>query len=281
MTQSNRLPGGDPRTSSARFLRCPGRAASLELISDRVRDTAAMRSAAQKRPAARAVEVEKEDAMGQTLVQVAPLAIAAALSSVPISATIFILLAESRTRSGLAFLAGTVLGAFATVALATVAGQALPGRERQHEALVGRLEVVIGLAMVLLGVMTLLRRNRAVGGGSAGWLDGIGTVGTLPVFGIGLALNLRPKAVLLTVAAGLAISGAHLQSDDNLLLVTVYTAIATCTVVVPILATILFPQRMEPRLVGAKGWIAGHSTAVGASMLILIGAFVAAVGLSG
>ena len=123
---------------------------------------------AQRRPSARAVEVETGDAMGQTLVQVAPLAIAAALSSVPISATIFILLSESRTRSGLAFLAGTVLGAFATVALATVAGQALPGRPRQHEALVARLEVVIGLAMVLLGVMTLLRRNRAVGGGSAG-----------------------------------------------------------------------------------------------------------------
>ena len=65
--------------------------------------------------------------MGQTLLQLLPLALAAALSSVPITATIFILLSESRSRSGLAFLAGTVLGTFAALMLATVAG---PGSSR-------------------------------------------------------------------------------------------------------------------------------------------------------
>ena len=57
--------------------------------------------------------------MGQALLQVLPLALAAALSSVPISATIFILLSESRTRSGLAFLSGTVLGTFVAITLVT------------------------------------------------------------------------------------------------------------------------------------------------------------------
>ena len=227
------------------------------------------------------VKVRIGDAMGQALVQVLPLAFAAALSSVPISATIFILLSKSRTRSGLAFLSGTVLGTFATVTLMTVAGQALPGRPRQHEALVGKLEVGIGIAMVLLGVVTLLRRNRVgVDDRRPGWLDGLGTLGMLPVFGIGLALNLRPKALLLAAAAGLAISGARLRTDDNLVLLVIYTAIASCTVVLPIVATILFPRRMEPRLVAAKDWIAAHSTAVGATMVILIGAFVAGVGLT-
>ena len=219
--------------------------------------------------------------MGQTLLQVVPLALAAALSSVPISATIFILLSESRTRAGLGFLTGTVLGALATVTLVTVAGQALPGRPRQHEELVGRLEVVIGLAMVLLGALTLLGRGRARGSHGPGWLDGIGSLGAVPVFGIGLALNLRPKALLLAAAAGLAISGARLASEESLVLIVVYTAIATSTVVVPIVATILFPQRMEPRLVSAKGWIAAHSGAVGGLILVLVGAFVAGVGLAG
>jgi hypothetical protein len=218
--------------------------------------------------------------MGETLLQLIPLALAAALSSVPITATIFILLSESRRRSGLAFLAGTVLGTFATVALATVAGQALPGRPREHNALVGTLEVVIGLALVALGVVALARRSRP-GSGGPGRLDNIGTLGILPVFGIGLALNLRPKALLLAAAAGLAIVRVGLVFRDNLALVVFYTAIATCTVGVPIVATILFPQRMEPRLVSAKGWIAAHSSAVGATMMILIGGFVIGVGVSG
>ena len=219
--------------------------------------------------------------MGQALLQLIPLALAAALSSVPITATIFILLSDSRSRSGLGFLAGTVLGTFATVALAIVAGQALPGRPRQHEALVGKLEVVIGVALVLLGAVTLARRSRAGSGSSPGWLKRIGTFGILPVFGIGLALTLRPKAILLAVAAGLAIVGVNLVFHDDLGLVVFYTVIATCTVGDPIVATILFPRRMEPRLQSAKGWIAAHSTTVGATMMILIGGFVIGVGVSG
>jgi len=219
--------------------------------------------------------------MGPALVQLVPLALAAALSSVPITATIFILLSESRTSSGFAFLAGTVLGTFAALTLATVAGQALPGRPRQHADLVEGLEVVLGIVMVLLGVMTLAHRTRARGGRVPGWLDGIGSVGTVPVFGIGLALNLRPKSLLLAAAAGLSISGANLPADENLVLVVLYTAIASCTVVVPIVVTVLFPRQMEPRLVSAKGWIAAHSTVVGATILILVGGFVTGVGLTG
>ena len=97
--------------------------------------------------------------MGQALFHVIPVALAAALSSVPISATIFILLSEGRTRSGLAFLAGTVIGTFVAVTLVTVAGQALPGLPRRHEQLIGRLEIAVGIAMVLMGVFTLVRRS--------------------------------------------------------------------------------------------------------------------------
>jgi hypothetical protein len=219
--------------------------------------------------------------MGQALLQLIPLGLAAALSSVPITATIFILLSDGRGRSGLAFLAGTVLGTFAAVTLATVAGQALPGRTRHQDALIGKLEVVVGLAMVVLGLITLLRRNRTGSGRGTGWLDSIGSFGMMPVFGIALALNVRPKALLLVAAAGLAISRAGLPFEQNLLLAVFYTAVATVTVVVPIVATILVPQSMEPRLRSLKAWIGGHSTAVSATMMILVGLFVIGVGISG
>jgi hypothetical protein len=225
------------------------------------------------------VEAARSEMRGQAFWQVVPLALAAALSSVPISATIFILLSKGRTRSGIAFLAGTVFGAFATLTLATVAGQALPGRPRDHEVLLGKLEIVVGVAMVLLGVATLGRRSASSGRG-ARWLTGIGSLRVLPIFGIGLALNIRPKAVLLVAAASLAISRADLPFEENLVLVALYTAIATCTVVVPIMVTILFPRRMEPRLLAAKRWIATHSTAVSATIMILMGGFVIGLGIA-
>ena len=134
--------------------------------------------------------------------------------------------------------------------------------------------------MVLLGVHPG-PSDRAASGGGTRWLDGIGSLGSLPVFGIGLALNLRPKAILLVAAAGLAISRAHLSFDETFVLVVVYTAIATCTVVAPIVLTILLPHRMEPRLLAAKEWIAAHSTGVSATLMILIGGFVIGLGISG
>ena len=106
--------------------------------------------------------------MGQALFQVVPLALAAALSSVPISATIFILLSEGRTRSGLAFLAGTVIGTFVAITLVTAVGQALPGRPRHHAELIGKLEIALGIAMVLLGVFTLVREAQPADGVPAG-----------------------------------------------------------------------------------------------------------------
>ena len=82
-------------------------------------------------------------------------------------------------------------------------------------------------------------------------------------------------------AAGLAISRAHLSLEEGAVLVLVYTAVATCTVVVPIVLTILLPHMMEPRLLAAKEWIAAHSTGVSATLMILIGAFVIYLGISG
>src|SRR4051812_6315002 len=162
--------------------------------------------------------------MGQALLQLIALGLAAALSSVPVTATIFLLLSDSRTRSGLAFLAGTVLGTFAAVTLATVAGQALPGRERHQNALIGKLEGVIGIAMVGLGLVALARRTRKRSSRTS-WLDGLASFGVVPVFGIALALNVRPKALLLVAAAGLTISTADLPFRGNLALAVTYTAI--------------------------------------------------------
>ena len=218
--------------------------------------------------------------MGQALLGLLPLALAAALSTIPVTAAIFILLSDGRRRSGLAFLTGTLLGTLVVVALATLASQALPGRTRQHDALIGRLEIVIGAAMVLLGVVTLTRRTVSDAVSGSQWLDGIGSLGVLSVLGIALALCIRPKAALLALAAGLAINRANLSVEEELVLVVLYTVIGTSTVVVPIVATILFPRQTVPRLVAAKRWLLANSTAVGAAIMIPVGGYVIALGVS-
>jgi Sap, sulfolipid-1-addressing protein len=217
--------------------------------------------------------------MGQVLAQLIPVALAAALSTVPIMATLFILLSDRRKATALPFLSGWVIGTAAGLTIATSATQALPGRPRQLASLIDNLEIVVGSAFVVFGLVTVLRHTRASTGRRPSWIEGIGSLGALPAFGIGLALNLRPKALLLVAAAGLAISGAPPTVDDTVFLIAVYTAIATSTVVVPTLATVFFPDRMEPRLVVARDWVSAHGAAVTGTVMILVGGIVLAAGI--
>jgi hypothetical protein len=219
--------------------------------------------------------------MEQTLVQLTPVALAAALSSVPITATIFILLSERRGAIALPFLFGWVLGTAAGLTLTTLAAQAIPSRPRRLASVVDTLEILVGSALVLLGLVTMFRRRSTKPSQRPSWLEGIGSFGALPALGIGLALNLRPKAVLLFAAASLAITGAKLDTADVLLVIAFYTAIATSTVVAPTLATVFFPERMEPRLVASRDWITAHGAVATGVVMVLVGVVVLGLGIAG
>lgn len=210
-----------------------------------------------------------------------PLAVAAALSTVPISLTIFILLSDRRSAIAFPFLAGWVLGTAGTLTLATLSTEALPGRPRQLSSAIGSLYLVIGSVLVVLGLVTLLRARRTPATGQRpDWVENIGSYGGLPTFGIGLALNLRPKALLLVGAASLTIRGARSDAAETVVLIATYTVIATSSVVAPILATALFPTRMEPRLLAARDWIAAHGAALTAGIMIVVGVFVIGAGVA-
>ena len=217
--------------------------------------------------------------MGQVLAQLIPVALAAALSTVPITAMIFILLSERRRATALPFLTGWVIGTAAGLTLVTLAAQALPGRPRRLASLIGTLEILTGSALILLGIFTIVRHRRAAPTDQRpSWVEGIGSFGPLPALGIGLALNLRPKALLLFTAASLAITGADLSVEESLIAIIVYTVFATFTVVAPTLATVFLPDRMEPRLVAARDWISAHGASMTAVVMILIGIVVIVAG---
>jgi hypothetical protein len=212
--------------------------------------------------------------MWQVLLQLIPLAGAAAISMVPIAATVFILLSERRRVAAPPFVIGWVVGTASALTLATLISHALPGRARQRDALIVDLEIGVGCALIALGIVTLVRQRRAPTSRLPGWIEGLGSFGTLPTFGIGLALNIRPKALLLTTAAGLAITRGHLSLEEDAVLIAIYTLVATSTVAGPVLATLLLPERMEPRVVATRDFITAHGAAVTASIMILIGVLV-------
>ena len=219
--------------------------------------------------------------MGQALGSLLPLGVAAAVSTVPILVTILILLSENRNRSALAYLIGWVVGTLFLVTVGTVAASSLPEpRPRQPDTIVGALEILLGVGMVSLGILAFRRRQERASGQEPKWAQAVGAFGAGRSLGLGLALNLRPKSVLLCAAAGLALDSANDGVEVTAVLVLVYTVVATSTVAVPIIATLISPTRMEPRLVEARKRLDDNGRLVSGAMMVMIGMLLVAAGIT-
>src|ERR1700712_3213861 len=98
--------------------------------------------------------------MLQALGHILPIAVAAAISSVPITAAILILLSPKRNSAALPFLIGWVFGMALVVTLFTVFASSLPQpRFRGPDLATAIGEIIVGFAMVVFAFITW-RRSR-------------------------------------------------------------------------------------------------------------------------
>jgi threonine/homoserine/homoserine lactone efflux protein len=219
--------------------------------------------------------------MWQALGGLLPIAVAVAISSVPITATILILLSPNRNRTALPFLIGWVTGVAAVIILSALGASTLPEPTRRgNDPAIAVLQILIGAALIVLGVVNLRRGSRNEQTGLPRWLSAVDSFGALATFGIAVLLDLRPKGLLLGIAAGLALHAAAVDATETAVLISVYTVIATSTVVVPITASLIAPRRMEPRLIAARDWLARNGRILTSSMMFMIGVVILGVGLT-
>ncbi|GAB3391385.1 GAP family protein [Humibacter soli] len=220
--------------------------------------------------------------MGLAILHILPIAVAAAISSVPIMATIVLLLSPARSRSAMPFLVGWVLGLAAVVTLCTILAQGIPTPRstRRPDTVIGVAEIVIGLALLVVAVVAWVRSRRNPSDAMPKWLNRIDALGPWSAFSIALLLNVRPKALLLAVAAGLAVRAENLSIGLSAIVILIYTVISASTVAIPIIMTLAAPHRMEPRLRAAQAWLARNASAVTSAILALIAVLIVISGFA-
>ena len=220
--------------------------------------------------------------MWQAVGALLPIAVALAVSSVPIIVMIMILLSPRRNASALPFLLGWVIGIALVVFLSTLGANALPeARRRVQDTLAAVIKIVMGAVLICGAGISFLWRSRSQTAGVPSWLRSVDSFGPLSSFAVAVALNFRPKGLVLGVAAGLILGGASLPLWETAVGIAVYTVLAASTVVVPIIATLLAPNRVEPRLVAAQAWLMKNGGIVAALMLFMIGVVILGDGLAG
>lgn len=210
-----------------------------------------------------------------------PLAVALALSSVPIMATIAVLLSPKRNRAALPFLIGSVLGLALVVTLCVIFARAVPPappRQPQVGLAIGL--VIVGTALIVFALIRWRRASATTTGDTPKWLRAVGSMGALPSFGLAVSLNFRPKALLIGAAAGLTLRADALSVSTVVIVLAIYAAVALSTVAVPIIMTLAAPEKMEKQLLSSREWITRNSQIVTILIMIMVGVVVIGNGLS-
>lgn len=219
--------------------------------------------------------------MNTLMLHMVPIAIALAFSTVPIMAALVILLSPFGSRSAIPFLIGWVSGMFVVALLMTGLAQFLPDYRipRRTQETVGWLEIAVGAAIILLGLWTLLRSRRRSQQTIPKWMKSIEKLGPWSSLGLGLLLNIRPKGLLLAIAAGLALHADAQSPAEVLAALVVYTLIGASTVAIPIVAAVVARREVQPRLVATREWLLGHGEVLTSAILLFVGAIIVVIGV--
>ncbi len=217
-----------------------------------------------------------------TIGQLLPLGLAAALSTVPVTVLLVIMMSPRRRVAAVPYAVGCLIGTMIIVVVASLAAQLLPEpRQRRGDEVVAVLELILGTALILVGLRTWRRRH---GSGRdlqlPGWAgSAIDRLTAVRAFGLGVIIELRPKSALLACVVSLQVHAATRGDPGPLGVIVIYVLIATSTVTLPVLATIISPDRMEPRLSRAADTLGAEGQLISAIVLLMIGVVVIGSGL--
>jgi threonine/homoserine/homoserine lactone efflux protein len=214
------------------------------------------------------------------LISLVPVAVAGAMSTVPASITIIILLSPHPRRRALAFLIGTITGSVVIVGLSSVGLGFLSDIPRWNEdELRAALGLLIGAFLIGYSVYLFRRkgtRESAVLGKITARFQ---SAHTWEFVGLGLGLNLRPKALVLAVTAGVLISVQEPSPIERTLLVLGYAVVAQTAVVLPITYWVRAPERAEGQLAAVYAWLQRNGRLITAAVILAIGVFIAGYSL--
>ena len=213
------------------------------------------------------------ESWGSVLGALIPLGLVIALSPITVIPAVLVLQAPRPRPSGLAFLAGWVLGLAALTALSVAASGLLGGLHKSPPTWASWLRVILGAALILFGIYRWLTRHRHTE--SPAWMRSFATITPARAAITGAVLVvIRPDVLLICVPAGLAIGGSGKDVVDDWIAAAFFVAIAASTVAIPVLAYAAAGHRLDDGMARLKDWMEKNNAALMAAILVVIGLMV-------
>jgi threonine/homoserine/homoserine lactone efflux protein len=202
-------------------------------------------------------------------------ALAGAISTVPVSITIMILLSSEPRRGAVPFLAGSVAGSIVMVGLSAVGLQFLPAtRTWKQDELMAWLGFLTGFFLIAYALYLFGHRSQGDSAVLGKMKSRFQTARPWEYVVLGLGLNLRPKAILLAVTAGALIGVREPPLLQGVLFVLAYAAVTQSAVVAPIAVWLHSPERAEETLTAVDAWLERNGQRIAAITTLAIGVFI-------
>jgi len=207
-----------------------------------------------------------------TLTSLVLFAIAGAMSTVPLSVTIIILLSPNPRRGALPFLLGSLVGSVVIVGLSAIGLQFWPGRPRlNQDEWVARIGLAMGAILIGYSVYLFARRSRPDTATPSKIASRFHSARPWEFAVLGLGLNLRPKALLLAFTAGAVIGVRDLPPLQGSVLVLAYAVVVQSAVVVPVAVWLQSPERAQVPLTALYDWLQRNGRKIAAIATLAIG----------
>ena len=212
--------------------------------------------------------------MGTSIGELLPLAVAIAISVTTIITTVLMLLSPRSKSRTVALLVGCVVGVGGVVAIFALLPSLLPTQNSSGSSLEAAvIKMVIGVLLVVLALRQW--RERPARGDRVElpkWMTGVDSMMPGKALALGVLLSaVVPKNLLLAVSAGVIVGEARLSVGHASVVIVVFTAIATSTVAVPVVANVVAPSRTRGPFEKLREWLLENNVAIMVVVLLVIG----------
>ena len=222
--------------------------------------------------------------MGQAIGQMLTMAVAVALSPIPIIASVVLVSAPRGRVNGPAFVVGCASSAavIGGVLLAVGVGS---GTSDSGGPSTGASALKLILGVVLLGMAARQWRGRPAADDDPPlpkWMGALDGFSPLKAFAAGIVVTgLNPKNLLLVVAGAAAVAGAGATVGEEVVAWAIFTLIAIVGVATPVVISFAMGDRSEELLQRLRKWMAHNSGVIMAVILLLIGVKLLGDGIAG
>jgi len=222
--------------------------------------------------------------MGQPIGEMLMMAVAVALSPIPIIAVVLLLVGPGGKVKGVAYVIGSATST-AIVGGILVAVGVGSGSSNDGGPSTGTSVLKLVLGVVLLGLAAKQWRGRPIASEepvTPSWMGALDRFSAAKALGAGVALNvLNPKNLLFIVAGAAAVAGAGASRSQEAVAWAVFCVIATIGVATPVVIVFATGDRSPELLDRLKTWMAHNSGVIMAVILLLIGAKLLGDGIAG